>query len=104
MKVRLARSAESELKEAFEWYEDRQPGLGLRFLDDVAAGRRRIEEMPAAWQPIGRGVRRYRLRDFPYGLVYVAEENEIVVVTIAHLRRRTAYWKARLAIYRKGED
>lgn len=103
MNVRLTAAALAELADAFDWYEARQPGLGHRFLDEIEEGRRRIEEFPAEWHPIGRGVRRFRLNSFPYGLVYVIEADEIVVVSAMHLLRRPSRWKASLDAYRKGK-
>jgi toxin ParE1/3/4 len=41
--------------------------------------------------------RRYLLPRFPYGVVYgVAADASIVVVALAHARRRPRYWIARL--------
>jgi toxin ParE2 len=38
-------------------------------------------------------VMRYRLRRFPYGLVYRLAESEIVVLAVMHLHRKPDYWK-----------
>jgi plasmid stabilization system protein ParE len=39
--------------------------------------------------------RRVLVVRYPYQVVYRLEENEIVVVAIAHLKRRPGYWKHR---------
>jgi mRNA-degrading endonuclease RelE of RelBE toxin-antitoxin system len=81
-------------------------GLGKRFLSEVESGRQRIEELPNAWHPLGRGARQYRLRTFPYGVVYMIEPDEeaIVIVSVVHLRCRATHWRARLAAYKRDKQ
>lgn len=42
------------------------------------------------------GLRQVRLRQFPYRLVYMVVSDEIVIVAVAHERRRPGYWQDRL--------
>ena len=97
MTVRLLAEAEAELDEAVAHYEALSAGLGAEFAADIRAGLALIEEYPDGWQLLGRRVRRYRLRRFPFGLVYAPLHPEIVVVAVMHLHRRPGYWKERLA-------
>ena len=97
MKVRLLDVAETELREAWNWYESQVSGLGERFLAEVKATRAMIESLPMAWHSLGDGVRRCRLRRFPYGLVYTVLDDEILVLAVAHHHRQPAYWRDRLA-------
>jgi plasmid stabilization system protein ParE len=87
--------AEAELQDAAAWYDERSPGLGLRFVLAVHAKADEIAEAPQRW-PLAAGTRRVLMGRFPYALAYreVAEE-EIEVVAVAHLHRRTAYWSGR---------
>lgn len=104
MRVLLTTAAQLEMAEAYQWYSRRGRGLGTRFLAEVEKGPR-IEELPEAWQSLGRGARRHRLDTFPYGLVYVidAVEDWAIVVAVVHFRRRSAHWRDRLEAYRKDE-
>jgi hypothetical protein len=36
------------------------------------------------------------LRRFPFGLLYAIETERIVIVAVAHLKRRPGYWKDRI--------
>jgi toxin ParE2 len=87
--------AEAELQDAATWYDERSPGLGLRFVLAIHAKADEIAEAPHRW-PLGAGTRRVLMGRFPYALVYreVAEE-EIEIVAVAHLHRRPAYWSPR---------
>ena len=96
MIVRLLPAAALELEQAAEWYAAQSAGLDQRFLDAVETARWKIVEHPLAWSSLGDGARRYRLARFPYGVIYVADDAEIVVVAIAHLHREPDYWRSRL--------
>lgn len=95
MKFRMHRAARQELAEAYERYEADQPGLGRRFAREVAVGIGQVLAFPTAWQRVELGLRRYRLRDFPYGLVYDARKDEIVFLAVMHLSRQPGYWRNR---------
>lgn len=87
--------AEAELHDAAAWYEERSPGLGLRFI--VAARKRVIElsEAPQRW-PLAAGSRRLLMGRFPYAIVYrEVSDEEIEVIAVAHLKRRPSYWAGR---------
>lgn len=97
----LLREALDEMTEAAVWYEERREGLGERFLDIVQATLRRIAEAPLTGAPWRQGrirsvsVRRAPVPGFPFVIVYVTEP-EMVVIAVAHTRRRAGYWRSRI--------
>jgi plasmid stabilization system protein ParE len=93
MKVRLLQAA--ELDEAVAWYRDRGDGLAERFLAELASARDAIIANPNAWHPLGEGIRRFRLNHFPYGLIYVVEDEGVLILAVAHHSRRPDYWRDR---------
>ncbi|MBU6372175.1 MAG: type II toxin-antitoxin system RelE/ParE family toxin [Alphaproteobacteria bacterium] len=96
MKVRLLAAAAAELDEAVAWYAAQSPGLERAFLDQVREAGRRVVRHPQAWHLLDpAGIRRIRLRRFPYGLIYTVTDDEVLVLAIAHLRRRPTYWRSR---------
>ena len=97
MTYRYNEVAELELNEAAQFYENRARGLGLEFLDEVDAGITRILGAPLLWPDEGDGVRRYRIRRFPYGLFYrMTGPDEVEIVAVADLRRKPGYWRDRV--------
>jgi hypothetical protein len=38
----------------------------------------------------------YILERFPFGIVYLERQDEIVVIAVSHLSRRRDYWLSRL--------
>ena len=57
---RLTSAALSELREATLYYERKEPGLGLEFLDEIDDTVDRIVKFPRAWRPLSARTRRCR--------------------------------------------
>jgi len=96
MKFRLLRPAWRELREAAKYYEDRVPGLGFDFLQEVRAAIRRIIMHPEAWFALGEEIRRCRIHRFPYGVIYTIERDEILIISVMHLHRHPKSWRRNL--------
>lgn len=95
MRVEFSAPAWNELLEAVAYYDGQRLGLGREFEEAVEQGKQQIETHPHAWQRLSRRARRYRLKKFPYGLVYRLEGDRAVVMAVMHLKRRPGYWKGR---------
>jgi len=88
--------ADEEFREAAWYYEKEAPGVGLRFIAEVRRGVHFITENPYAAVDIGSGIRRKVLNHFPYSLLYAVESELVVIVAVAHQKRRPGYWRDRL--------
>lgn len=88
--------AETEFREAFEYYEGQRPGPGEEFAREVRRAIDRILSHPLAWRKLSRRTRRCHTRRFPYGLIYHVREKEqrVLIVAVMHLSRRPGYWDA----------
>ena len=95
--LRSSQPASEELSEAVRWYEVQRPGLGGEFFDAVVATIMMIESLPEVGRPVRDDPRTRRLlvARFPYEVVYRLQPEAIVLVAIAHLKRRPGYWKGR---------
>jgi len=91
--ARFTSVADRELREAIEFYEAAENGLGNRFLDEVEATLARIVAHPLAWTPLSPRTRRCRTHRFPYGLFYQIRAGEIVVLSVMDLRRDPKRWR-----------
>ena len=88
--------AEEEMNEAARFYEERSPGLGRDFLDEVERTIESIAVHPQSGRKISENIRRRILGRFPFGILYTLEPDRIVIVAVMHLHRQPGYWKARL--------
>jgi plasmid stabilization system protein ParE len=91
----LRPEAETELAEAFEWYEERVPGLGSEFLLAVDAVFRCIIRNPQMYPVIHKAMRRALVRRFPYQVLFVIETNRVVVLAVFHVKRNPKRWQER---------
>jgi hypothetical protein len=87
--------AYSEFLYAIEYYEDCEPGLGEAFSLEVFSAIQKIGAYPFVWPVLEKDVRRCLTNRFPYGVLYVIESNQIVILAIMHLHREPDYWKNR---------
>jgi plasmid stabilization system protein ParE len=99
--IRLEDEASAELNEAARWYEQRQAGLGRRYLHAVDTTFKQIARMPQAGStipgvPADLGVRRAPVKQFPYVVAYLETNHAIRILAIVHERRRPGYWLTRL--------
>jgi plasmid stabilization system protein ParE len=88
--------AEEEFRDAVRYYENEAPGIGLRFVVDIRKAVMFITENPYAAAAVGSGIRRKVLNRFPYSLLYAVESELIVIVAVAHQKRRPRYWRGRV--------
>ena len=95
MIARFHEFAELELIEAIAQYDAKAEGLGDRLLAEVRAAVGYIEEFPDSSPVNESDVRRKVLVKFPYDLFYVVTTSEVVVLSVAHERRRPGLWRDR---------
>ena len=95
MKLLFHPDAEVELREATNYYDDCQTGLGLDFAEEVYSAISRIIKYPEAWSRLSSNTRRCITNRFPYGIIYQVKSDILYIIAIANLQRRPEYWKER---------
>lgn len=95
MKVRFLEPAQQELDETISYYNAELAGLGEVFLLEVLSALERIRQYPKAWHPLTENTRRCRLKRFPYGLIYEADQEQVHIIAVANLHRRPDFWRNR---------
>ena len=84
-------------EEAFDFYEDRRLGLGDELTADYESAVAKILRNPTIGRRLTGDVRRWSLQQFPYALIYQIHPDFILIVAVAHFRRKPGYWRNRLA-------
>jgi plasmid stabilization system protein ParE len=95
MKIAFLPAAQTELDDAFSWYEEQAVGLGYEFLDELDRSLRLIATFPQLQPLVDKNVRRCLVNRFPYGIFFGLTDDKIIVVAVAHLKRKPAYWSQR---------
>ena len=93
MKLPELTPALKELDEALNHYRAIDTALTAAPLEEIQAGKQAIVQFPQAWKPFPSGVRGFPLRRFPYTILYLATDQEILIVAYAHQRRHPCYWQ-----------
>ena len=87
--------ARTDFYDAIDWYEKERQGLGAPFISAVQHAISRAAEAPHHGSPMGADIRRVFVDAFPYAVLYSVESTRLLVVAVAHFRRRPGYWKHR---------
>ena len=94
LRVVFTQAAREELIEAQDWYE-REAGLGRRFRQAVGALTERMSANPRLFPVVFKTVRRALLRRFPYALLFVIDDDALVVIACFHGSRDPMRWQER---------
>lgn len=88
--------AEAEMTDAFDWYEDIVPGLGSEFLLCVDAVFSAIQRAPQHFPCVHMNARRALSRRFPYEIIFIEDDERVVVLSVFHAKRNPKQWLKRI--------
>jgi plasmid stabilization system protein ParE len=87
--------ADEEFREAARYYENEARGVGLAFISEVHRVISVVILHPRAAKKVRGTIRSKVLFHFPYCLLYSIESERILIVAVAHQKRRPTYWRNR---------
>lgn len=90
--------AEEELNFSAQYYNHQSIGLGLDFLEEIEKSIRIIKRNPEIWPIYEDRIHKYNTRRFPFSIYYTFEKEleRIIILAIAHQKRKPGYWKTRI--------
>lgn len=91
-KVVFHPGASEDYAEAFGWYYARGTALAYEFEREIERGIRLIYPNPLRWPQFDAERRRLVVRKFPYSIIYELHGEEVVVLAVAHGKRKPYYW------------
>ena len=92
MKLLILPQASAELRDAVEFYEGEQSGLGERFWKELEAHLRWIVQNATLPRLRAGDYRRVNLKIFPYYVAYAIREEAVVVLAVSHAARLPEHW------------
>lgn len=88
--------AESDLREAAEYYRERAGvAMAQALLGDFERSIAWLLDRPLLGALWLHGKRRLVMRHFPYSITYTVAAQEVQVLAVAHQSRRPGYWRKR---------
>ena len=83
---KLLVEAMNDYMAAYEWYENKQEGLGNRFLKEVRLKMDAVTQYPEVYSSKGKiGFREAKVPYFPYIIIYkLYKQERVVLITAVH--------------------
>ena len=96
-KIILQEEARQDLKDAFDYFNEQQKGLGKGFIKAYKDKSEFIANLPTACQKIYKDKRRAIINPFKFNLIYVIEESSktVFIEAVMHSSRSPKRWKDR---------
>jgi len=91
--VEFSFNARQEIKIAFSWYEEKQLGLGERFLAMLERKVKFLSKNPLTYPLKHKFLRIAKINVFPFVIVYEVFEDKVVIYHVFHTRRNPNFWK-----------
>ena len=88
--------ASDDVSAAYEWYEEREPGLGEDFLRSVEACLHMALRHPNMFPTAVDDFRRALIRRFPFEIFYEPSGDGLVVYSVFHCSQDPQKWRKRL--------
>jgi len=95
-RLRIQSQAQQEINEAFDWYFKRSPEAADAFLTGIGASLAQIASHPQLYPAYTKNTRRRILAGFPYSVIFQEKEDIVLIVAVAHAKRRPGYWRGRI--------
>lgn len=92
----VTKEAEADILDGYLSYEEKQSGLGLRFVDEIEFTFDRIIPNPFLYQEVEPDIRRAVAHTFPYLVFYTFDEKAVQILTVIHGAQDPAYINERL--------
>ena len=93
--ITIRPEAELDIQDAYEYYETLDKGLGSEFVRAIDACLSKIGRNPLAYSLAYKQIRRALIRKFPYGIFYIVENSNIIVIACFHAKRNPKSWQDR---------
>jgi len=95
MKLEFLAEAIQEFDDAFQWYAERSPTAAAGFAVAIDDALDAVLTSPQRFQKTIADCRYCQLDRYPYLVVFYEATDRIIIVSIAHAKRRPGYWRFR---------
>lgn len=88
--------AREEFRSAIRWYRARNRQASSEFRVAVSDTIRLIAKVPQRRMKYFHGTRRFVVQRFPFSVIYLDDPDVVIIIAVAHRKRKPGYWKGRL--------
>ena len=83
----IKEEAEEEIRVGYDWYEERQHGLGAQFKSELDEYFKRISASPQHFAAVYKNYHHAVLQKFPFRIIFSTEGNTVYVFAVFHTKR-----------------
>lgn len=87
--------AEQDIKDSVEYCAENQEGLGKEFLIILDQAFHYIESNPHSFPLVKNQIRKFVVKDFPFNVYYIYQEETIYILGVFHNKRDPKDWITR---------
>lgn len=91
--VRFLSKAEQDIAEAIEWYNTISKKVAQGFLFELNRSFEAIRQFPEAYPIVYVDLRMFVLNTFPYKVIYLVTDSEIIVQAVTHHKQHPNAWQ-----------
>ncbi len=88
--------AEADIEDGYGWYEERQAGLGRRFIEELDSTFLRVVENPGSYQEAVPAIRRAVTHTFPYLVFFTFNAQAVHVLAVVPAAQDPQYIVSKL--------
>ena len=74
--------AQSDIEDGYGWYEERQSGLGQRFIEELDTSLVRLVDNPTSYQEVTPNIRRAVTHTFPYLVFFTFNAQAVYILAV----------------------
>ena len=94
-KIIILPFAELDIKDSIIDYVNKEVGLDKKFLTILNQAFQIISENPFSFPIIKQTIRKFVIKDFPFNIYYIVNEDHIFILAVFHNKRNPKIWKYR---------
>jgi toxin ParE1/3/4 len=84
-----------EVLAATRWYLERDERVAHAYEAEISGAFELIERAPETWPSHHHDTHRVLLRRFPYEVIYKIYPDVVLIIAVAHCKRKPGYWRHR---------
>lgn len=93
--LQIRTHAKTDIQEIVDYYDGISSGVTDKFLNQLYQSLDFLAEHPKNFQVKYRNTRVYYLKNFPFGIHYLENDNQVVILAVLHTSRDPKVWRTR---------
>jgi plasmid stabilization system protein ParE len=94
-KIIILSYAEQDIRDSVVHYNENEKGLDKHFLAIINQAFQLISSKPFAFPFVKNPIRKFVIRDFPFNVYFVVEDDIVYILAVFHNKRNPKVWKTR---------